>query len=200
MSATPQPPDSTRTPAAAAQPGAVAVLSAHGAFRALLVLLALWSFFEGFALFTGSVHALSLGGSRASERVAGGQMLIFVPVYGLIAWNRERYRLMLWLPYATQLAIIVPLLLNLFAGPRRQDGLLVLIVSIIFFSLLVYFWRQSHPLDFFVEDEAEFDEDEDEADDPGDGAAPPASATAPARPLRARDLPRRTGRFRRRDR
>ena len=53
----------------------IAVISAYGAFRLLLVLLALWSFFEGFALFSG-FNALSLGdANRAAQRIVGLQMI-----------------------------------------------------------------------------------------------------------------------------
>lgn len=91
-SRSPQPPTTRRE--------AVAVISAYGAFRLLIVLLAIWSFIEGFALFTGSFDALTLGGKdRTAEQVIGAQMIVLVPVYGLLAWQRDRYRLLVWVPY-----------------------------------------------------------------------------------------------------
>ena len=115
----PTPPESAK---AAAQPSAVAVISAAGAFRLILVLLAIWSFFEGFALFTGGLSALSLGGNdrRTAEQIIGAQMIVFVPVYALLAWQREKYRLLIWVPYGAQLAIIVPIAWRLLflAAPR----------------------------------------------------------------------------------
>lgn len=194
-----QPPPEPATPAA--QPSAVAVISATGAFRLLLVLLAIWTFFEGFALFTGGLSALTLGGQdRTAEQIIGAQMICFVPVYGLIAWQRERYRLLIWVPYGAQLAVVVPVTWGLlFRGDA--DGLLLLIVSLTFGVLMFYFWWHSHPLDFFSggdEDEygdAEEDDDDDgtDADDAGEGRR------SSQRPMRAREVARRPGRFRRRD-
>ena len=147
---------------------AIAVISAYGAFRVLMVLLAIWTFFAGFSLITQGVGALSFGNNSASaERVVGAQMMMLAPVYGLLAWRREDYRLLVWIPYAAQLAIILPTVYDLFISRDRdfQDGALMLIVSLIFFLLLVYFWFSSKPADFFhpaeeVEDE-EFDADDD---------------------------------------
>jgi hypothetical protein len=196
----PQPPAPRRTAPAGAgrRDDAVAVISAYGAFRLLLVLLAVWSFFAGFSLLTQGVGALSLGnGGAPAERIVGAQMLVLVPVYGLIAWRRDEYRLLLWIPYAAQLAVILPLLWDLVVtgDVDFQDGALMLIVSLIFEVLLVYFWWSSHPLEHFAlagEDEEEFadgapedeeayededelpedEEDEEEGDEPDDGAPP----------------------------
>jgi hypothetical protein len=204
--AAPTPPE---TPKPAARSDAVAVISATGAFRLLLILLAVWTFFEGFALFTGGLSALSLGGhDRTAEQILGAQMIVFVPVYALLAWQRERYRLLIWVPYGAQLAIILPTTWGLlFRGDT--GGFLLLVVSATFFALLFYFWWHSHPLDFFSgdDDEEEYDDDEDDdADDDeaegdqhgqDDGDHDPSSTAR--RPARARDVPRRAGRFRRRD-
>src|SRR6185295_7169354 len=143
---------------------AVAVISAAGAFRLLLILLAAWTFFEGFALFTGALGALSVGGSRTGEQILGAQMIVLVPVYALLVWQRERYRLLIWIPYGAQLAIIIPTTWGLlFRGDT--DGLLMLVVSATFFAMLFYFWWHSHPLDFFSgNDQEEYDE-EDDTDD-----------------------------------
>jgi hypothetical protein len=178
------------------------VISAYGAFRLLLIMLALWSFFEGFALFTG-FGALSLGGNdRTAERVIGLQMIGYVPVYALLAWQRDRYRLLVWVPYFAQLAIIVPVGWAVITGPSGS-GLLLLIVSIVFFVMLFYFWWHSHPLDFYAEDvEVYADEDEEEDvdgdDDDGGPPLPPARRASPPPAAKPRDDTRR-GRFRRRD-
>ena len=147
-----QEPGTPRTPK---QPSprddAVAVISAYGAFRLLIVLVGVWSFVEGFALFAGRVDALTLGGSgdseRAAEQIMGAHMIVLVPVYALLAWRREQYRVLFWMPYAAQLAIILPLTFSLLRG--HPVGVPLLIVSLVFFSLLIYFWWQSHPLEFF---------------------------------------------------
>jgi hypothetical protein len=179
----PTPPAKTAVP----HDDAVAVISAYGAFRLLLILMAIWSFFEGFALFFGQGEALTLGGSGAQKRVAeqiiGAHLLLLVPVYGLLAWRRERYRALMWIPYAAQLAMILPLGISLL---RLQNvGILLFVVSLVFFSLLVYFWWQSRPLEFFQkkdewgsspdEDEEEEGEYEDEDNDTTTTSAPDAT-------------------------
>jgi len=123
----PTSPEPARPPAS---PGTIAVISATGAFRLLLILLAVWTFFEGFALFTGGLHALSLGGNdRTAEQIIGAQMICFVPAYALLAWQRDRYRLLIWVPYGAQLAIVLPTTWGLlFRGDA--DGLLLLVVSL----------------------------------------------------------------------
>jgi hypothetical protein len=159
--------------AAPAPTDAVTVVSAYGAFRLLLALLAVWSFFAGFSLLTGGLGQLGFGGDdNAAERVVGAHMLILAPVYGLLAWRRQEYRLLLWIPYAAQLAIILPGFWELLFGDF--DGALLLIVSIIFFALLVYVWMSSHPLGFFepapddgIDEDAGDEGEEDEAEAAG---------------------------------
>jgi hypothetical protein len=182
-------PDQSANPTSA-RDDAVAVISAYGAFRLVLVLMAIWSFFEGFALFVGLGGALTLGGSgthqRVAEQIIGAHMMLLVPVYALLAWRRDRYRSLMWIPYAAQLAMIVPLGLSLLRF--HGVGILLLVVSLIFFSLLVYFWWQSKPLEFFqhkpnvgpppADDAAE----ERDADD--DAAAPSADDTSMRRRYR----------------
>ena len=180
----------------------MAVISAHGAFRVMLILLAIWSFFEGFALFTGGFGSLALGGGdRTAERIIGLQMIGYVPVYALLAWRRDHYRLLVWVPYFAQLAIILPIAVSVLTGDL--DGILLLTVSSIFFALLFYFWWHSHPLDFYAEDDeedqdaAEEEDDLDEEEEPDDDDGTPA-APKRSRGTQPRDDPRR-GRFRRRD-
>ena len=194
----PTPPEPARH---TAPPSTIAVISATGAFRLLLILLAIWTFFEGFALFTCGLSALSLGGDdRTAERIIGAQMICFVPAYALLAWQRDRYRLLIWIPYGAQLAIVLPTTWGLlFRGDT--DGLLLLVVSLTFFALLFYFWWHSHPLDFFANpaDDEDYDADDGgdvDEHDAGDGGE---SSYPSRRPLRPRDVARRPGRFRRRD-
>jgi hypothetical protein len=174
---------------------AVAVISAYGAFRLLIILLAIWSFLEGFALFTGSFSALTLGGQdRTAERVIGAQMIVQIPVYGLLVWRRDRYRLLIWVPYGAQLAIILPTTIGLLRGDT--DGILLLFVSTFFFVMLFYFWWHSHPLDFFRheddaaaadEDDGEYEDEESDEDEGAEDAETPGSAS-PGRPRRYRRL------------
>jgi hypothetical protein len=139
----------------------VTVVSAYGAFRLLLGLLAVWSFFAGFALLTQALGQLSFGGQEeAAERVIGAHMIMLAPVYGLIAWRRSDYRLLIWIPYAAQLAFIIPLSWELLSD-GETDGALLLVVSIIFLALLVYVWTSSRPLAFFQPEDSEMDGDDD---------------------------------------
>jgi hypothetical protein len=143
---------------------AVSVVSAYGAFRLVLVLLAVWTFFAGFSLVTQGVDAMSLGGSDTAERVAGVQMIALAPIYGLLAWRRDQYRLFLWVPYAAQLGYIVAIIWS-----GLDDGFLLLIVSVIFLALLIYVWWSSHPLGFFEPDEEEAEPVAPQAEDDGSG-------------------------------
>lgn len=184
-----------------AAPQPVAVVDASSAFRLLLILVAAWSFIEGFALFTGGIQALSLDSDRTAERIIGAQMLVLAPVFGLLAWRREQFRLLLWLPYAAQLAIIIPIAMAIFTGDG--EGALLFLVSLIFFILLFYFWWHSHPLEHFAEELDDDDDDEPyDADDPRDRRTSPTrpAASGPVRPdAPAEGAGRRPNRFRRRD-
>ena len=134
------------------------VISAHGAFRLLLIALSVWTFFEGFALTTSIFSPVDVGAGRTAERMLGGLMLVLAGVYAMIAWQRERYRLLLWVPFAAQLAIVVPLLL---AFP---DGALLLVISSIFLALMCYVWWRSRHIELGEDDWDEEDDDDDEDD------------------------------------
>ena len=165
---------------------AIAVVSAYGAFRLLLGLLAAWSFFAGFALLIG---ALSFGGEDLGERVVGAHMIMLAPIYGLLAWRRSAYRLFIWVPYAAQAAIVLPGLWELVVNQNvGGDDAPVLIVSIIFLVLLVYLWTSSHPLGFFqpAEEEGGDDEEFDPDEELDDEAVPGASAALNDASARAR--------------
>jgi hypothetical protein len=137
-----------------------AVVSAQGAYRIVLVLLAVWTFFAGAALLTQGVSAIGLSGGGAAERVVGAHMLLLAPIYGLLAWRRNEYRLLVWVPYAAQLAIVVPSLWEFTFG-------LVFVVSSIFLVLLVYLWVSSGSPTRYIDwgDDTEEDEDDEEAEE-----------------------------------
>jgi hypothetical protein len=179
MAGAPAPRDANAPPSS---DNAIAVISAYGAFRVLMVLLAIWTFFAGFSLITQGVGALSFGNNSASaERVVGAHMMMLAPIYGLLAWRRDEYRLLIWIPYAAQLAIILPTVYDLFISRDRdfQDGAIMLIVSLIFFVLLVYFWFSSKPAYFHpaVQEEDEELEDEDASDEDEQPSSPPTRRT-----------------------
>ena len=113
------------------------VISAEGAFRVVLVLLTAWTLFEGFALATGAISAVDAGTDRTAERMLGGLMIVLGGVYAMIAWQRQRYRLLLWVPFAAQIAIVVPLSFSFDA-----DRILLLVISSIFLVLMVYVWSR----------------------------------------------------------
>jgi hypothetical protein len=172
----PQEPPPRDPEAAAAPEDAIAVISAYGAFRLLLVLLAVWTFFAGFSLLTQGVGALSFGGGAAAERVAGAYMIVLAPIYGLIAWRRDDYRWLIWVPYAAQLAVIIPTFYDLLISHdgHFQDSALMLIVSLTFFVLLVYLWWSSHPVHHFLgaaDEGEEWEEGDEEYEDDGDAEA-----------------------------
>jgi hypothetical protein len=173
-------PQAPREPTAE-RDSAIAVISAYGAFRVLLVLLAVWTFFAGFSLLVQGPTTLTFGSDDpAAERIIGALLIVLVPVYGLLAWRREEYRLLSWIPYAAQAAVILPSVWDIVVTRDRafQDAALMVIVSGIFLVLLVYFWWSSHPLGFFqpeeepeaeedfeAGDEEDVDEDEEPTDD-----------------------------------
>lgn len=162
---------------------AIAVVSAYGAFRLLLGLLALWSFFAGFALIIGALH---FGDDPLGQRVVGAHMIMLAPVYALLAWRRSAYRLFIWVPYAAQSAIVLPALWELVINQNVSgDDAPVFIVSIIFLVLLIYLWTSSHPLGFFQPVPDEFD-DEDLVDEDADEDSPAALNDASARARRYR--------------
>jgi hypothetical protein len=158
------------------------VLSSHGTFRFILIALAVWTLFEGFALTTSILSPVDVGTDRTAERMLGGLMLVLGGLYLMIAWHRERYRLLLWVPFAAQVAIVVPLL---FALP---DGALLLVISSIFLGAMTYVWWQSRDVELgsSYDDASDDDEDWDEELD-AEPEPEPSSAS------------RRSGRFRRRD-
>lgn len=124
---------------------AIAVISATGALRLLLLLLAIWTAFSGLSMtvFQG-INAATLAGGledEAAQRLLGVHLLALTPVYLLLAWRPKEYRLLLWLPYAVQAGVIIATAYDVIAGNRdMEDGALPLVVAGIFLALLVYVW------------------------------------------------------------
>lgn len=178
------------------------MISAYGLFRLILIILTVWTVFEGFALATGAFSAVDAGADRTAERMLGGLMIVLGGVYAMLAWQRERYRLLLWVPFAAQAAIVAPLLFSFDA-----DRLLLLVISSVFLVLMVYVWWRSRDID--DPEDGEWDDEEDEdtylagLDDEDEVAVPtPRTSTTRAPtpvPAPSRDPSRRSGRFRKRD-
>ncbi len=133
----------------AAEEAPEAVISAQSALRLLLLLLTIWTFFSGLALVlfqSGAAATIGggLGGGEgaAAQRLLGIHLLVLAAIYGLLAWEPERYRLLLWVPYATQAGIVLVTMFDLLAGNRSiQHGILPLIITATFLVLLVGVWR-----------------------------------------------------------
>ncbi len=159
--ATPSDTDSTRpeTPAG--------MISADRALQLLLILLTIWTGFSGLVLlfFPDSAEATIGGGQgEAAQRLLGVHVLVLAPIYGLVAWNRERYQMFLWIPYVVQTAVVIVTVVNMVTGDLDfVDGLLPLTVAATFLTLLVFVWRagrlqiapESELLSRFTSDDAE---------------------------------------------
>ena len=138
------PPD---TEAVEEHPGAV--ISARSTLRLVIGLLAMWTLLSGLALtFFQDASAATIGGGlkggegEAAQRLLGVHLLVLAPIYGLLAWDPRRFRLLLWVPYAAQGGVVAATAFDLIATSRKlQDGALPLIVATIFLVLLVYVWR-----------------------------------------------------------
>jgi len=161
-------PDPARTGAPAYEPD---VVPATGVYRVVIILLAVWTIFAGLALATQGVPAISLGGDNAAERMLGAQMLVFVPIYGLIIWRPDEHRHLRWVPYAAQLAVVVPFLWDALITTDHDffDGTLLFIGSAVFLGVLIYVRTSAHPLGFFSVGEEEDVEEEETEEPPDDG-------------------------------
>ncbi len=117
--------------------GGGAVVSVGAARRLVLLLLAFWTAVWGFSLLlAANAGSLSAGiEEHAAQRLLGVHVLILAPVYALLGWNPTKYRVFLWVPYATQAGITVVTLFNL------KDAVLPFVVAVIFLVLLAFLWQ-----------------------------------------------------------
>jgi hypothetical protein len=105
-----------------------------------------WTLFSGLALtFFPDASAATIGGGfdegqeQAAQRLLGVHLLVLAPLYGLLAWRPERYGTFLWVPYAAQGGVVAVTLWSIVSGDRDlSDGVLPLVVAIIFLVLLLY--------------------------------------------------------------
>ena len=140
-----------------------AVISAQSVLRLLLGLLAVWTVFSGLALiFFQDASAATIGGGleggegAAAQRLLGVHLLVLAPIYGLLAWEPRRYRLLLWIPYAAQGGVVAATTFDILTGKRDFiDGALPLSVASVFFVLLVYVWRAGRRPEVAEAEEAE---------------------------------------------
>jgi hypothetical protein len=138
----------------AAQEPPAGTVSANTLLRVILILLTIWTLFSGLALlfFSDNADATIAGGqSVAAQRLLGVHILVLALVYGLLAWRREQYNNLLWVPFIVQPAVILVVLVNVVTGKSDlTDVLLPLVVAGAFLALLVFVWR-SGQLDVFPE-------------------------------------------------
>jgi hypothetical protein len=135
-----------RAPADSRGPTARGVLNAESALRVVLVLLAMWTGLSGLALtFFQDASDATIGGGlhggqgAAAQRLLGVHLLVLAPLYGLLAWEPRRFRLLLWVPYAAQAGVVLTTMYDIGAGDRAfQDAALPLIVAVVFLALLLY--------------------------------------------------------------
>jgi hypothetical protein len=122
------------------------VINAQSTLRLLVGLLALWTLLSGLTLtFFQDASAATIGGGlkggegEAAQRLLGVHLLVLAPIYGLLAWEPQRFRLLLWVPYAAQTGVVAAMAFDLVTGARDfTDAALPLIVALIFLVLLLY--------------------------------------------------------------
>lgn len=113
--------------------------------RILTGLIAIWSLLAGVALvfFQGSgSSALGAGVTDiAGQRLLGAHLIILAPVYALLAWHSDRYQGLLWLPFASQLAVFFAVGYGILVGQTEfGDGVIAISVSGIFIGLMGFVW------------------------------------------------------------
>ena len=120
-----------------AAPEGGAVVSVASARRLVLILLAFWTAIWGLSLVLGAeAGSLSAGIEEASaRRLLGVHILILAPLYALLGWNPTKYRVFLWVPYATQVGITVVTVFDL------KDAAIPFVVAVIFLTLLIFLWQ-----------------------------------------------------------
>jgi hypothetical protein len=113
-----------------------AVVSVVAARRLVLVLLAFWTAIWGLSLILSTDAGTLTAGieQHAAQRLLGVHVLILAPVYALLGWNPTKYRVFLWVPYASQAGVTLVTLFNL------KDAALPFVVAVIFLALLLFLW------------------------------------------------------------
>jgi hypothetical protein len=120
-----------------AAPAGGAVVSVVAARRLVLLLLAFWTAIWGLSLLLAADAGSLTAGieQHAAQRLLGVHILILAPLYALLGWNPTKYRVFLWVPYASQAGVTLVTLFNL------KDAVLPFVVAVIFLTLLVFLWQ-----------------------------------------------------------
>ena len=118
-------------------PGEGAVVSVASARRLVLLLLAFWTALWGLSLLVAAdAGSLNAGiEEHAAQRLLGVHVLVLAPLYALLGWNPTKYRVFLWVPYASQAGITVVTLFNL------KHAAFPFVVAVIFLALLLFLWK-----------------------------------------------------------
>jgi hypothetical protein len=120
-----------------------AMLSAEGMLRVVVALLGVWALYSGLTLtIWQGIDVATVAGdleSGPAARLVGVHLLVLWPVFWLIAWDIDRFRWLLWLPYAHQAGVFVVTTLDVVRGRRDfTDAALPLVVTAFFLVLLGY--------------------------------------------------------------
>jgi hypothetical protein len=122
------------------------VISSRNALRLVLALLAVWTMMSALALtFFQDASAATIGGGlkggegEAAQRLLGVHLFVLAPLYGLLAWDPERFRLLMWVPYVAQTGVVIVTAFDIATGDRSfQTAALPLFVSAVFLALLLF--------------------------------------------------------------
>lgn len=120
-----------------------AMLSAEGMLRVVVALLGVWTLYSGLTLtIWQGIDVATVAGdleNGPAARLVGVHLLVLWPVFWLIAWDLERFRWLLWMPYAHQAGVFVVTALDVVRGRRDfTDAALPLVVTAFFLVLLGY--------------------------------------------------------------
>ena len=120
-----------------------ATISTRQLMRIIILLISLWSFTAGMVLLAfPSSDALGAGlADRAGQRLIGIHLVLFSPIYLMIAAKQEQYGGLVWLPIAGQTCLALTVAYNIISGDTDfKDGALATLISLIFAGLLSCIW------------------------------------------------------------
>jgi hypothetical protein len=117
-------------------------ISMRHVFQILLAVLAVWTAIAGIliAVVGGTVARVLTGveDNPAANHIIGAHFLLIAPVYVLLIKNMDRYRSLIWFPFAAQAAVLVPALFDVFGGNRDlADAIVQILVSASFLAVIV---------------------------------------------------------------
>ncbi len=121
-------------------------------FQILLALLAGWTFVSGVLVaVVGGGAARVLTGvedNPVATHLIGAHFLLIAPVYIILLKNLDRYRWLVWFPFAAQGAVLIPALYDVFAGDRDfADAVIPIVISAAFLLVILaaFIYREQAP-------------------------------------------------------